>query len=196
MADIRIRPLVSKDLPHAAALLVTLNPETPVDVIQERLQTILAEHPHYHLVGAFAGEHLAGIAAAWIATKIWCGRYLEIDNLVVDPAQRSSGIGSLLIRHLEGIAREKDCKIVVLDSYVSNHPSHRLYYRLGFEVWGYHFVKPIGDWKGIETPPPLISGPRHQPAAPPERRGDPSRELPPGPPRIVDFPRSNPGKRG
>lgn len=150
MADIRIRPLEISDLPQAAALLAILNPETPPSVIEDRLKTILTEHPHYHLVGAYAGDTLAGVAAAWIATKIWCGRYLEIDNLVVDPQQRSTGVGSLLIRHLEEIAREKDCKILVLDSYVSNHPSHRLYYRLGFEAWGYHFIKPIGDWKGSD----------------------------------------------
>ncbi len=148
MADIRIRPLEFADLPQAAALLAILNPETPPTVIGERLEAVLTDHPHYQLVGAYDGETLAGLAAAWIATKIWCGRYLEIDNLVVDPAQRSSGVGSLLIRHLELIAREKDCKILVLDSYVSNHPSHRLYYRLGFEAWGYHFVKPIANWKG------------------------------------------------
>ena len=129
-------------------LLHALNPDTPPAVVEQRLAAILTEHPHYHLIGAFAGDHLAGVAGAWIATKIWCGRYLEIDNLVVDPAQRSTGVGSRLIRHLEETGRARDCKLLVLDSYVSNHPSHRLYHRLGFEIWGFHFVKPIGDWKG------------------------------------------------
>ena len=146
--EISIRNLTATELPAAAALLHLLNPDTPAPVVAERLATILAEHPHYHLVGAFAGERLAGVAGAWIATKIWCGRYLEIDNLVVDPEQRSSGVGSLLIRHLEETGRASDCKLLVLDSYVSNHPSHRLYHRLGFEIWGFHFIKPIGDWKG------------------------------------------------
>ena len=148
MEAISIRPLLASDLPDASALLVTLNPETPASIIAERLESILSDHPHYHLIGAFAGDTLAGLAGAWIATKIWCGLYLEIDNLVVDPLHRSLGIGSLLIGHLESKAKESGCKIVVLDSYVSNHPSHRLYYRLGFEAWGYHFVKSIGDWKG------------------------------------------------
>jgi ribosomal protein S18 acetylase RimI-like enzyme len=146
--DLSVRTLTDTDLPAAAVLLHLLNPDTPVPVVEERLATIRAEHPHYHLVGAFAGDRLAGVAGAWVATKIWCGRYLEIDNLVVDPEQRSAGVGSLLIGHLEEIGRARDCKILVLDSYVSNHPSHRLYHRLGFEIWGFHFVKSIGDWKG------------------------------------------------
>ncbi|MEO7098386.1 MAG: GNAT family N-acetyltransferase [Luteolibacter sp.] len=148
MAEITIRPLVSTDLADAAVLLATLNSETPAALIAERLHTLLADHPHYEIIGAFSGETLVGVAGAWIATKIWCGRYLEIDNLVVDPEQRSSGIGSRLVSHLEAIARERECTLVVLDSYTANRPSHRLYHRLGFEIWGFHFVKTIGDWKG------------------------------------------------
>lgn len=148
MENVGIRALETADLAEAAPLLASLNPDTPPSLVAERLHRILDEHPHYRLVGAFTGGKLAGVAGGWIATKIWCGRYLEIDNLVVHENHRSSGIGSLLIRHLVDVAEEADCKVVVLDSYTSNHPSHRLYYRLGFEVWGYHFVKPIGDWKG------------------------------------------------
>lgn len=148
MVEATIRPLISADLTDAAALLVLLNPDTPTAIVGERLHTLLADHSHYELIGAFVSEKLVGVAGAWIATKIWCGRYLEIDNLVVDSAQRSAGIGGQLIRHLENVARDRNCQVVVLDSYTSNHPSHRLYHRLGFEIWGFHFIKPIGDWKG------------------------------------------------
>lgn len=147
METIRIEPLPAAQLPAAAALLALLNPETPTEIIVERLHALLTDHDHYQLFGAFAGDTLVGVAGAWIATKIWCGRYLEIDNLVVAPEQRSAGVGSLLIRHLEALARKRDCNIVVLDSYTANHPSHRLYHRLGFEIWGFHFAKPVGDWK-------------------------------------------------
>jgi GNAT superfamily N-acetyltransferase len=143
-----IRSLAPGDLADAGRLLALLNPETPLAVIVSRLEAIIAEHPHYQLLGAFLDERLAGVCGAWIATKIWCGRYLEIDNLVIDPELRSFGIGSQLIGRLEELAREAGCQVMVLDSYTSNHPSHRLYHRLGFEIWGFHFVKPLGDWKG------------------------------------------------
>lgn len=152
MEEICIRPLAPEHLADAARLLTSLNPETPPPLVATRLDNLLADHPHYQLFGAFAGNALLGVAGAWLATKIWCGPYLEIDNLVVDPAARSNGIGSLLIRHLETLAQQRDCKIVVLDSYTANHPSHRLYHRLGFEIWGFHFIKPIGDWKGNGSP--------------------------------------------
>jgi ribosomal protein S18 acetylase RimI-like enzyme len=148
MKPVNIRPLTETDLPDAVRLLGTLNPETSPTVVRERLETILAAHPHYQLAGAFDGDALVGVCGAWIATKIWCGRYLEIDNLVVDPERRSGGVGTALIRHFETLARELDCKVIVLDSYTSNHASHRLYHRLGFEIWGFHFIKPVGDWTG------------------------------------------------
>ena len=147
MESPRLRHLAAADLPAAALLLTLLNPETPAATIASRLHTLLADYPHYELIGAFVSDTLVGVAGAWVATKIWCGRYLEIDNLVVATEQRTAGIGSLLIHRLEILAREHGCNIVVLDSYTANHPSHRLYHRLGFEIWGFHFAKPVGDWK-------------------------------------------------
>jgi ribosomal protein S18 acetylase RimI-like enzyme len=146
--EIEIRPLKPAAIPDAVRLLGMLNPDTPSNVLEQRLREILENHPHYHTACAYRGSLMAGFAGAWIATKIWCGRYLEIDNLVVDPDVRSAGIGTALIRHFECVAATHDCKVLALDSYVSNHASHRLYHRLGFEIWGFHFIKPLGDWRG------------------------------------------------
>lgn len=144
----QIRRIEITDLPAASALLAQLNPEVPPDTVLARLATILADHPHYDCIGAFLGEQFVGVAGAWTATKIWCGKYLEIDNLVVAPDARSQGIGAALSGPLEALGRERGCTVLTLDSYSGNHPSHRLYHRLGFEIWAFHFVKPIGDWKG------------------------------------------------
>ena len=102
-----IRPLDSSHLEEAAVLLGKLNPDTPVHLVHERLASILAEHPHYQIIGAFDGSRLVGVCGAWVATKIWCGRYLEIDNLVVDPDCRSGGVGTQLMLYLEETARKK-----------------------------------------------------------------------------------------
>lgn len=143
MDSILLRPLAGADLPSAVALLSFLNPSAAADTLRHRLEKILEEHAHYRLVGAFSGETMVGVCGAWIATKIWCGKYLEVDNLVVHPDVRSGKIGTRLVEHLETIAREEECEFLILDSYTSNHPSHRLYHRLGFEIWGFHFVKPL-----------------------------------------------------
>jgi ribosomal protein S18 acetylase RimI-like enzyme len=92
-----------------------------------------------------------GVCSTWVATKVWCGRYLEIDNLVVRPEYRSQGVGSALIEFMERLGREQCCEIAVLDSYTANRSSHRLYHRHGFEILGFHFVKPLGDGLGQGT---------------------------------------------
>lgn len=148
MTPCTIRPLQRVELADALRLLGELNPEMSEEVVKSRLEEILDQHPHYQLFGAFDGQEMVGVCSAWIATKVWCGRYLEIDNIVVREDYRSRGVGSQMMDHLELLGREQDCKIVVLDSYTSNHASHRLYHRKGFEIWGFHFVKPVGDWEG------------------------------------------------
>jgi GNAT superfamily N-acetyltransferase len=140
-----IRLLSPDDLTAAVGLLAHLNPSVPQEIVRERFETILSDHPHYQAYGAFYGPTLIGLAGAWVATKVWCGLYLEIDNLVIDPVHRSTGIGSLLMNALEVRAKELGCNLLVLDSYVSNSPSHRLYHRLGYEIRGFHFVKELED---------------------------------------------------
>lgn len=145
MTPIDVRPITLAEHPSATGLLAHLNPDCPTPVLLERFRRILREHPHYLPLGAFREGKMVGFTGAWIATKIWCGPYLEIDNLVVHPDHRSTGVGTALMRQLEAVARERDCNLITLDAYTHNHASHRLYHRLGFEIWGFHFVRTLGS---------------------------------------------------
>jgi len=138
-----VRELSPAEHPAALALLAQLNQNVPVPVLKDRFERVLREHHHYRALGAFIGNELVALTGIWIATKVWCGRYLEVDNIVVSPEHRSMGLGSLLVRSAEKIAKESDCNLMVLDSYTSNYASHRLYYRLGFEIRGFHFIKEL-----------------------------------------------------
>ena len=143
-----IARLSACQLPDAARLLTFLNPDSPHHVILGRLQKIIADHTHYQLWGAITGGELVGVAGIWLGTKVWCGSYLEIDNLVIHPDFQSKGLGTLLIRQFESIAREHNCPVMVIDSYTTNHASHRLYHKLGFEIWSFHFIRKIADFTG------------------------------------------------
>ena len=144
----KIRPLTADDSLAAVGLLAHLNPECSVPVLRERFETILRDHPHYTAIGAFSADgKLTAFAGVWIATKIWCGKYLEVDNLIVHPLHRSGGTGTALLEHLEQFGREQGCNAMVLDSYTSNNASHRLYHRLGYEIWGFHFIRPLRDFE-------------------------------------------------
>jgi len=141
MESLAIRQVGRDDLEEPLRLLAELNPEVEPDTLRQRMDDILGNHDHYELYGAYEGERLVGVCGAWVATKLWCGRYLEVDNLVVGAPYRSAGVGSRLLEAMEHLARKRDCQILVLDSYASNTASHRLYHRQGYEIKGFHFVK-------------------------------------------------------
>ena len=79
---------------------------------------------------------------------MWCGKYLELDNVIVSKEYRSKGVGKILSDFLDKKAHLNNCTILVLDAYTSNFKAHRFYYNQGFSPKGFHFVKII-DKTGI-----------------------------------------------
>lgn len=102
---------------------------------------------NYIQIGVFEEEHCVGITGCWTATKLWTGKYLEIDNFVVDPGQRSKGIGKLLTDYIEQKALDSDCSSIVLDAFTGNFAAHRFYYNQGYGPKGFHFVKILDETK-------------------------------------------------
>lgn len=143
MNSVEIRPILESERPAAIELLLLLNPDTAPELVGERFERILAEHPHYLPVGAFEDGRMTGFIGAWFGTRVWCGRYLEADNFIVRPDRRGSGLGSRMMAYLEDLARERGCEVVALDTYTSLHSAHRLYHRLGYSILGYHFIKQL-----------------------------------------------------
>ena len=97
----------------------------------------------FRMIGAFYEGKLVGVSGYWVLRMLYCGRYLQVSNFVVDADKRSLGIGSKILQHLEKIARELDCQKFVLDSYTENKKSHPLYFGEGFYVRGFHFMKDL-----------------------------------------------------
>lgn len=96
---------------------------------------------NYKQLAAYEDGICIAISGFWIGTKLWCGTYLELDNVVVIEAYRSKGIGKLLSDYLEQKAHEINSTILALDAYVHNYGAHRFYYNQGYVPKGFHFVK-------------------------------------------------------
>lgn len=97
----------------------------------------------YFQVAVFDNEKCIGISGIWINTKLYSGKYLEMDNVVIDANYRSQGIGKLLCDWCINKAKENNCKTVMLDAYLENEKAHAFYEREGFTKRGYHFLKTI-----------------------------------------------------
>ncbi len=94
----------------------------------------------YRMAVVMEDEQCLGISGFWVNTKIYSGRYMELDNVVVDAAQRSRGIGQILYDCLHDIAIQEGCEMMMLDAYIENEKAHAFYERQGFVKKGFHFL--------------------------------------------------------
>lgn len=97
----------------------------------------------YRVVGAFEKGACLGITGFWYGCRMHCGRYLEIDNLVVDEKGRSKGVGHALVAWLETEAKRTHCHEINLNAYTENRRGHQFYFREGYIIRGFHFKKPL-----------------------------------------------------
>ncbi len=136
--ELRRHTTVEEMLPH----LSLVQQLTPLITAEEYRGWLAAMVPHnYAMVSAFEGEACLGLSGYWIGHKLYCGKYLEIDNFVVDRKARSLGTGEKLMHWLEQEARDRGCALLMLDAYVENFKAHRFYYRHGFHARGFHYLK-------------------------------------------------------
>ena len=134
-----VRELVDKqEMINNISVLQVLYPSLTLAEYEAELDQML---PHnYGQVGVFDGENCLGISGFWIGTKLWCGKYLELDNIVVVEKYRSQGIGKLIFDFLHKKAIEHDCTMLSLDSYTSNFKAHKFFYNEGYSPKGFHFI--------------------------------------------------------
>ncbi len=141
-----VRELIDKEeMLKNLPVLQDLYPSLTLSEYSSELDLML---PHnYGQVGVFEGDICLGLSGFWIGTKLWCGKYLELDNIVVSKTQRSQGIGKLLFDFLHKKALENDCTMLSLDSYTTNFNAHKFFYKEGFAPKGFHFINILKDDK-------------------------------------------------
>jgi GNAT superfamily N-acetyltransferase len=98
---------------------------------------------NYYQVAVYENDTCVAVSGYWLCTKLYSGKYMEIDNFVVTDSHRSKGIGKMLVDWLTEEAKTNNCETVMLDAYVENFKAHHFYYREGFIARGFHYLKKI-----------------------------------------------------
>lgn len=113
----------------------------------EKYESYLKEMvPHnYKQLAVFENEICIAVTGFWTGTKLWSGKYIEIDNFIVHPEHRSKGLGKMMTDYIDVKAKEEDCSMIVLDAFTGNFTAHRFYYNQGYGPKGFHFVKIINE---------------------------------------------------
>ncbi|MFZ4124533.1 MAG: GNAT family N-acetyltransferase [Rickettsiales bacterium] len=134
-----VRELKPSEMQGIFPLISQLNPTMSKALFTKRLRSMLAGG--YRAVAVFEGKKMVALSGFWIRTRFWCGKQLDIDNVVVNEAHRSKGLGKLMNDWLEALAKQESIELIVLDSYNTAHAAHAFYHRQGYGITGYHFTK-------------------------------------------------------
>lgn len=134
--------LTKTHIPKIAKLGQQLNPKLSIQQIEAYLEEMF-QYPTYHCFGLYLDEELIGISSGWITVRFYSGKQLEVDNVVIDEVHQSKGLGQQFFQHIEAWAVEHDCQTVELNTYVQNAPSHKFYFRQGYAILGFHFLKEL-----------------------------------------------------
>ena len=97
----------------------------------------------YTCFAVFINAKLVGISSGWTTVRLYSGKQLEVDNVIIDSSVQSKGVGKLFFEFIEKWAKEKDYKTIELNTYVQNSRSHKFYFNLGYSILGFHFWKHI-----------------------------------------------------
>ena len=138
--------MIIKKLTTKSEMLEHLNiiqglyPSMTAEMYAADLEDMLGKN-QYGQFAVFLEDACVGIAGFWIGKKLWCGKYLEIDNLIISKNYRSVGIGEKLFEHFNTLAIKEACTLIALDSYTSNFKAHKFFYNQGFSPKGFHFLR-------------------------------------------------------
>lgn len=142
--DVRIVPATERDTPAILSLIQGLadyerladQVEATEDGIREAL---FGDWPSAEVVLAHVGSDVAGFALYFHNFSTFVGRRgLYLEDLFVEPAYRSRGVGRRLLAHLARVAVERKCRRMEWSVLDWNEPAIRFYRSIG--------AVPMDDW--------------------------------------------------
>jgi len=141
-SKLSIKLLSKEDIPEILPIILQLNTEYKEVLMQVYLNEMF-EYKTYTCFGLFLENKLIGVTSGWTSTKLYSGKQLEVDNVVIDSKYRSSGYGKFFEEEIGNWCVERNYKSIELNSYVRNARSHKFYFNQGYEIIGYHFEKEL-----------------------------------------------------
>ncbi|MTI30548.1 GNAT family N-acetyltransferase [Xanthovirga aplysinae] len=131
------------DIELILPLLQQLNPNLTPEILRSRLSEMFT-YSHYLCLGLLNEEGVVvGISSGWLTTRIYSGKQLELDNVIVDNKLQSNGVGGKFLELINSRAKQMGCETIELNTYVSNDRSHKFYFKQGYKILGFHFQKKL-----------------------------------------------------
>ena len=116
-----------EDIDVIAPILKLLRGTVANDLYHTRLEQALSNGYR-----CFVTSDASALLGYHIAHDVFWGKTFYIDDLVVEPKQRGSGIGAHLLERAKREARALDCDHIRLCSGLARADAHRFYEQNGF----------------------------------------------------------------
>lgn len=130
------------NMEHILLLIKQLNPDKSEEYIKECF-TQMFQFDNYQCFGFYDEDKLVGLTSCWTLVKIYSGKQLEVDNVIIDNRMQSKGYGKIFFKILEQWAKQNNYTTIELNTYADNDRSHKFYFNQGYKIKGYHFQKHI-----------------------------------------------------
>lgn len=114
-----------------------------MEVLENRLTEMIPMG--YKCIGVYDGEQLIGICGVWTLNKLYAGKHVEPDNVIIDPNYQGKGIGKLMMDFLFKYALEIGCVGTEVNCYAKNTRGKKFWESHGYEPLGYHLIKRLRD---------------------------------------------------
>lgn len=123
-------------------LLVQLYPDAfSEEEYSRRLDAMLPRG--YRQVVVKLNDEVVGVAGFTILTRLYYGKTLELEDLVVNQHHRALKLGQKLLHWVEAEGKKCKCQIIYLHCATHRHPSHKFYHRENFTNYAFHFKKEL-----------------------------------------------------
>jgi len=134
-----IRPAVKGDVPVIMQLIIELaayqHGEEHVSIDEARLLADgFGDQPDFEVILAELDDKVVAMAFYYTKYSTWKGRMLYLEDLYVQEAYRSFGVGGLLLDELESIAAIKQCAALSWQVIDWNDAAIRFYERRGCTI--------------------------------------------------------------
>lgn len=137
----KVQLIPKKEIKSVLPLVKLLNENKSEELLLLRLNEMLERG--YQCAGIYHNEKLVGVCGIWILTKLYVGRHIEPDNVVMDPEYRDKGPGESLMKWVEDYARSQGCEALELNCYIQNAKGQKFWENLDYKVLGMHYQKKL-----------------------------------------------------
>ncbi|MGB1080654.1 MAG: GNAT family N-acetyltransferase [Flavobacteriaceae bacterium] len=140
--NLKFRLLTNDYINEIALLGQQLNPKLTLKEVM-KYQNEMFLFPNYCCFGISVNKKLIGISSGWITIRLYSGKQLEVDTVIIYQKFQSKGYGKQFFECIEKWATQNECRTIELNTYVQKTRSHKFYYNLGYNILGFHFWKRI-----------------------------------------------------